>query len=36
MNYERSLPVDRRTKRTLPYATEELLQLQTKTNKDFL
>ena len=25
MKYERSLPVDRSTKRTLPYATEELL-----------
>ena len=36
MNYERSFPVDRSTKRTLPYATEELWQSQTKTNKDFL
>ena len=36
MNYKRSLPVDRSPKRTLPYATEELWQLQTKTNKDFL
>ena len=36
MNYERSLPVDRSTKQTLSYATEELWQLETKTNKDFL
>ena len=35
-NYERSLPVDRSTKRTLSYPTEELWQLETKTNKDFL
>ena len=35
MNYERSLPVDRSTKRTLSYATEELWHLQTKTNKYF-
>ena len=36
MNYERSLPVDRSTKRTLPYPTGELWHFQTKTNKDFL
>ena len=35
MNYERSLPVDRSTKRTLSYRTEELLHLQAKTNEDF-
>ena len=35
MNYERSLLVDRSTKRTLSYATEELWHLETKTNKDF-
>ena len=36
MNYKRSFLVDRSTKRTLHYATEELWHLQTKTNKDFL
>ena len=36
MNYERSLPVDRSSKRTLSYATEELWHLEIKTNKDFL
>ena len=36
MNYERSLPVHRGTKRTLFYATEELWHLEIKTNKDFL
>ena len=35
-NYERSLRVDRSTNRTLSYATEELWQLETKSNKDFL
>ena len=35
MNYERSLPVDRSTKRTLSYRTEELWHLQAKTNEDF-
>ena len=36
MNDERSLLVDRSTKRTLSYATDELWHLQKKTNKDFL
>ena len=35
-NYERSLPVERSSKRTLSYSTEELWHLQIKTNKDFL
>ena len=35
-NYERSLPVDRSSKRTLSYATEELWHLEIKTNKGFL
>ena len=33
MNYERSLPVDRSTKMTLSYATEELWHLETRTIK---
>ena len=35
MNYERSLPVDRSTKPTLSYPTEELWNLEAKTNEDF-
>ena len=35
-NYERSLPVDRSSKQTLSYSTEELWHLQIKTNKDFI
>ena len=31
MNYERSFPVHRSTKRTLSYATEELWHLETRT-----
>ena len=33
MNYERSLPVDRSTKPTLSYPTEELWNLEAKTMK---
>ena len=36
MNYEESSPVDRSTKRTLSYPTEELWHLEAKTNEYFL